>query len=155
MPFRKQRIRAACDEFLGGVLHPDEQVEASTLALRGLGYYWRGVGGSSVFVVVTNERVLLIDASTLTGIRPTKLYRRDGRRSDAVVKMAREFDPSPMHLWTTRVTYRTPDGQLLKLHFSSYWEGDNRAVLQALMVGVDQGSSETRRARDTEVLDEL
>lgn len=136
MPFRKRKIKAACDEFLRSVLHRDEQVVAVTLALRGLGYYWRGAGGKSVFVVVTDERILFVDASTMLGIRPRELYLRDPRRDDAVIEMRREFDPSPLHLWTTRVRYLTTHGHVLQLHFSSYWEEDNRAVLQAMTAGV-------------------
>lgn len=55
----------------------------------------------------------------MTGIRPKGLRFSEPRDAVRIMDVRREFDPSPLHLWTTIVRYVVPGGEVLNLNFSS------------------------------------
>ena len=131
MAISKEKIKQQFESALPGALEPGEQVRAGTLAQSGASpWLVAGLAGllagqRSYFIVVTDRRVLFLQASRGTG-RPQGVAWADPLGSVTLSDVA-----IGKAVWS-RFRYRSAGGKELRLNVHRLWREEGAAVVAAI-----------------------
>ena len=133
MAVRKETVKKQFAQAQAALLEPGERAIAGSYALSGpTPWLMSGVGVlimwslgmRSIYIAVTDRRVLFMRASFLTG-RPKGLDFADPRAGSSV------SDMKSARVWS-HLRYHRPGGETIRLNFNRVWRDEMQSVADAL-----------------------